>query len=129
MTRSLACGDDEFACDEKSPLFRDVTHGNHRFYAVSQLLDATLTLLTATGAIAVDLWDQSRSGQETSKPLPHLGSACCPPKVARNHKDVLSVLKRLKILVDQYFLNIFMLNWKNDARLIIYIKFANFKII
>ena len=84
MTRSLACGDDEFACDEKSPLFRDVTPGNHRFYAVSQLLDATLTLLTATGAIAVDLWDQSRSGQETSKPLPHLGSACCPPKVARN---------------------------------------------
>jgi hypothetical protein len=30
---------------------------------VSQLLDATLTLLTATGAIAVDLWDQSRWGQ------------------------------------------------------------------
>ena len=36
MNRSLACGNDNLACDEKSPLFRDVTHGGHRFYSVSQ---------------------------------------------------------------------------------------------
>ena len=60
--RSLECGNDDLACDKKSPHFRYVTHGNLRFYAISQLLDATLTLLTATGAIAVDLWDQSRWG-------------------------------------------------------------------
>ena len=87
--RSLAGGNDELACDEKSPYFRYVPPGKLGFYAVSQLLDATLTLLTTTGAIAVDLWDQSRSGQETSKPLPHLGSACCPPKVARNLSNLL----------------------------------------
>jgi hypothetical protein len=55
------------------------------FLNLKALLDATLTLLTATGAIAVDLWDQSRSGQGTSKPLPHLGGYCYPLKVARNH--------------------------------------------
>jgi len=46
-----------------------------RFLNLNALLDETLTLSTATGAIAVDLWDQSRSGQETSEPLPHPGSA------------------------------------------------------
>ena len=55
-----------------------------RFLNLKALLDATFTLITTTGAIAVDLWDQSLSGQETSKPLPHLGSACYPLKVARN---------------------------------------------
>jgi len=53
-TRSLECGNDDLACDEKSPNFRYVTPGNLGFYAVSQLLDATLTLLTTTGAIDVD---------------------------------------------------------------------------
>jgi hypothetical protein len=43
-----------------------------------------LKILTTTGAIAVNLWDQSRSGQEISKPLPYLGSACHPQQVARN---------------------------------------------
>ena len=37
-----------------------------------------------TGAIAVDASDQSRSGQETFKSLPHLGSYCYPLKVGRN---------------------------------------------
>jgi hypothetical protein len=86
MTRSLVGGNDDLACDEKSPHFRYVPPGKLGFYAVSQLLDATLTLLTTTGAIAVDLWDQSRSGQETSKSPPYLGSACCPLKVARNQR-------------------------------------------
>ena len=52
--RSLECGNDDLACDETSVNFRYVTLENPGFYVVSQLLDATLTLLTATGAIAVD---------------------------------------------------------------------------
>ena len=47
-----------------------------QFLNLKALRDATLTILTTTGAIAIDLWGQSRSGQETFKPLPHLGSAC-----------------------------------------------------
>jgi hypothetical protein len=62
-----------------------------RFLNLKALLDATLMLLPTTGAIAVDLWDESRSGQETSKPPPHLGSSCCPLKVARNHRPDLTV--------------------------------------
>ena len=55
-----------------------------RFLKLKALLDPTLMILTTTGEIAVDLWDQSRSEQETSKPLPHLGIARYPLKVARN---------------------------------------------
>ena len=84
MTRSLAGGNDDLAAMRSLRTFDTYPSGKLGFYAVSQLLDATLTLLTATAAIAVDLWDQSRSGQETSKSLPHLGSACYPLKVARN---------------------------------------------
>jgi hypothetical protein len=54
------------------------------FLNLKALLDLTLTRLRTTGAIAVDLWDHSRSGQETSKPLAHLGIACFPLKVARD---------------------------------------------
>ena len=52
--RSLEGGIDDLACDEKSLNCRYVTPGNLGFYAVSQLLDATWTPLTTTGAIAVD---------------------------------------------------------------------------
>ena len=55
-----------------------------RFLNLKALLDATLTLLTTTGAIAVDLWDESRSGHETSTLIAHLGSACYPLEMVRN---------------------------------------------
>ena len=73
-TRSLEGGNDDLAWVEKSPNFRYVTPIKLGFYAVSQLLDATWTLLTITGAIAVDAEDQSWLGQETSKSLLHLGA-------------------------------------------------------
>jgi hypothetical protein len=53
-TRSLEGGNDDLACVKKSPNFRYVTPGKLGFYPVSQLLDATWTLLTTNGAIAVD---------------------------------------------------------------------------
>ena len=67
--RSLECGNDDLACDENSPNFRRAFEtypteilGFMWFLNLKARLDATLTLLTATGAIAVDLWDQSRLG-------------------------------------------------------------------
>jgi hypothetical protein len=80
----LEGGNDDLAGVEKPPNFRYVPPGKLGFYAVSQLLDATWTLLTTTGAIAVDASDQSRSGQETFKSPPYLGSYCYPLKVASN---------------------------------------------
>ncbi len=53
-TRSLEGGNDDLAGVEKPPNFRYVPPGKLGFYAVSQLLDATRTHLTNTGAIAVD---------------------------------------------------------------------------
>ena len=64
--------------------FDTYSPGKLGFYAVWQLLDATWTFLTNTGAIAVDASDQSRPGQEIFKSLPHLGSYCYPLKVASN---------------------------------------------
>ena len=55
-----------------------------RFLNLKAQLNATLTLLTTTGAIAVYLWDQYRSGQETPNPLPHFGFAYYPLKLAGN---------------------------------------------
>jgi hypothetical protein len=83
-TKSLEGGNHDLACFEKSPNSRYVPPHKFGCYAVSQLLDATWTLLTTTGAIAVDASDQSRSGQETSKSLLHLGSYCYLLKAARN---------------------------------------------
>ena len=38
--------------------------GFMQFLNLKVLSDATLTILTTTGAIAVDLWGQSRSGRK-----------------------------------------------------------------
>ncbi len=37
-----------------------------RLLNLKTALDATFKLLTTTGPIAVELWDQSRSGQKTA---------------------------------------------------------------
>jgi hypothetical protein len=50
----LEGGNDDLAFFEKSLNCQYVTPEKIGFYAVSQLLDATSTFLTNTGAIAVD---------------------------------------------------------------------------
>lgn len=80
-TKSVEGGTNELACHEKSPKSRYVTHKNLWFYAVSQLIDATLTHLTTTGAITVEAQNRSQSKKETSRLFPIWRRACYPPKV------------------------------------------------
>ena len=72
--RNLEGGDDDPACDEKSPNFRFVTPGNLWFSAASQLLDAfhdhRSNYCRRLGLILV--------GARTHQVLPHLGKHMLP---------------------------------------------------
>jgi len=61
------------ACDYMLLNYRCITPENLGFdglFNLKVLLDVTLAILKMTEARGGEVWDQSRFGQETSKPLP-----------------------------------------------------------